>query len=46
MLFCWFALVCACQSGTNGSVLYDHAKHVILLVKVKIELNSSSNLNS
>ena len=38
-----FAL-CACQSDTNGFILYDHAKYVILLVKVKIVLNSSSNL--
>ena len=33
-----------CQSVTNGSFLYDHAKYVILLVKVKIVLNSNCNL--
>ena len=32
------------QSDTNGSSLYDHAKYVILLVKVKIVLNSSRDL--
>ena len=36
--------LCACQSYSNGSNLYDHAKYVILLVKIKIVLNSSSNL--
>ena len=25
VLFCLFALLCACQSDTNGSILYDHA---------------------
>ena len=35
---------CVCQRDTNGSSLYDHAKYVILLVKVKIVLNSSCNL--
>ena len=29
---------------TNDSILYDHDKYVILLVKVKIVLNSSKNL--
>ena len=29
---------------TNGSILYDYAKHMILFVKVKIVLNSSCNL--
>ena len=29
---------------TNNSTLYDHAKYVKLLVKVKIVLNSSCNL--
>ena len=37
--------LCAFQSDTNGSILYDHSKYVILvLVKVKIVLNSSCNL--
>ena len=38
---CFFACLplYACQSDTNGSILYDHAKYVILLVKVKIVLN-------
>ena len=27
--------LCSCQSDTNGSILYDHAKYVILLTKVK-----------
>ena len=36
--------LCVCQRDTNGSIFYDHAKYVILLVKVKIELNSSCNL--
>ena len=46
VLFCLFAVVynCTCQSDTNGSILYDHAKYVILLVKVKTVLNSSCNL--
>ena len=43
VLFCLFAL-CACQSDTNGSILHDHANYVILLVKVKIVLNSSCNV--
>ena len=34
----------ACQSDTDGFILYDHAEYVILLVKVKIVLNSSCNL--
>ena len=39
----------SCYSGagpdnTNDSILYDHAKYVVLLVKVKIVLNSSCNL--
>ena len=35
----------ACESNTNGSILYDHAKYVIsVLVKVKIVLKSSCNL--
>ena len=29
-------LLCGCQSDPNGSILYDHAKDVILLVKVEI----------
>ena len=37
--------LCVCQRDTYGSILYDHAKYVILLVKVKIVLNSSCNLN-
>ena len=41
----WFFLaglhLCVCQRDANGSILYDHAKYVILLVKVKIMLNSS-----
>ena len=43
---CFFACLplCACQSDTNGFILYDHAKYVILLVKIKIALNSSCNL--
>ena len=41
-----FLLVCpcVCQSDTNGSILYDNAKYVILLVKVEIVLNSCRNL--
>ena len=46
-IFCAF-LAClplrACQSDTNRSILYDHAQYVIVLVKVKIVLNSSGNL--
>ena len=55
MLFCNIKILCAflfgcpcvhtaCQSDTNGSILYDHAKYVVFLVEVKIALNSSSNL--
>ena len=47
VVFRLFALVCIVHIAlvdTNGSILYDHAKYVILLVKVKIMLNSSSNL--
>ena len=36
ILFCLFALL---RSDTNGYVLYDHTKYVILLVKVQIVLN-------
>ena len=45
-VFCAFLLVCffACQSDTNSSILYDHAKYVILLVKVKMVLNSICDL--
>ena len=43
VLFRSFAFV-LCQSDTIGSILNDHAQYVILLVKVKIVLNSSSNL--
>ena len=32
--------LCVCQSDTNGSILYDHAKYVLSLVKVKIVLSS------
>ena len=35
-----FLPLCACQSSTNGSNLYDLAKYVILLVKVKVVLNT------
>ena len=45
MLFCLFALD-AYRSDTNGSILYDHAKYVVLLIKVKIVLNNSCNLKS
>ena len=38
---CAFLLLCACQSDSHGSTLYDHAKYIILLVKVKIVINSS-----
>ena len=43
---CFFACLplCSCQTDTNGSILYDHAKYVIFLVKVKIVLNNSCNL--
>ena len=43
---CFFACLplCRYQSDSNGSILCDHAKHVILLVKVKIVSNSSRNL--
>ena len=43
-ILCAFLLVCpstseyVCQSDTNGSILYNYAKYVILLVKVKIML--------
>ena len=46
---CFFACLplSACQSKTNGSILYDHNKYVKLLAKVKkIVLNSSSNLHN
>ena len=33
-------LLCACQSDSTASILYDHAKLVILLIKVEIVLNS------
>ena len=36
--------LCACQSDTNGFILCDHAKYVMLLVKGKIVLNNSCNL--
>ena len=37
-----FLPLCACQSDTNGSILHDHAKYVIIvLVKIKTELTSS-----
>ena len=32
--------LCASQSDSHGSILYDHAKYVISLVKVKIVLSS------
>ena len=35
---------CACQSDANGFILYDDAKYVILLIKIKIVLNSSCSL--
>ena len=38
--FCVFLLVCP-QNDTNGFILYDHAKYVILFVIVKIVLNSN-----
>ena len=41
--FCFFALVCISKRH-YGFILLDHAKYVILLVKVKIVLNSSCNL--
>ena len=31
-------LLCACPSDTSSSVLYDHTKYVILLIKIKIVL--------
>ena len=43
-ILCAFLPLCACQRGTNGSILYDQAKYLILLVKVKIVLNSRCNL--
>ena len=46
--FCVLFFAClplrTCQSDTGGSILYDHAKYVILLVEIKIVLNSSCNL--
>ena len=30
----------ACQSDTDGSILYDHATYEVLLIKVKIVLNT------
>ena len=41
-----FLLVCPFVhvKATNGFISYDHTKYVISLVKVKILLNSSSNL--
>ena len=45
MLFCLFALD-AYRSDTNGSILYDQGKYVVLLIKVKIVLNNSCNLKS
>ena len=30
--------MCACQSDTNGSILYDHAKYVIFLEKLQLEV--------
>ena len=47
MIFCAFftsLALCACQSDTNGSILYHQAKYEILLVKVKMVLNGSCNL--
>ena len=44
-----FLLACPCvHVNTIGSVLYDQAKYVILLVKVfkKIVLNSSCNVHN
>ena len=43
-ILCAFLPLRACPSHANGSILYDHAKYVILLVKVEIVLNSSRNL--
>ena len=40
LTFCVFFAclpLCACQSDINGSILYDHAKCVTLVVRVKIE---------
>ena len=36
---CFFAglSLCAWQSNTNGSILYDHAKYVILLAVADLE---------
>ena len=33
--------LCACESYSHGSILYDDAKYVILLVTVNMVLNSS-----
>ena len=44
--FCACLPLCASQSDTDGSILYHHAKYVILLVKVKIVLNSSCNVHN
>ena len=38
--FCALLCLFACQNNTYGFILYDHAKYVISLVKVKIVLNS------
>ena len=37
---CFFACLplYACPSDTDGSVLYDHVKYVIFLVKIKINV--------
>ena len=43
-ILCAYLPSCVCQSDTNGSILYDHANYVILLVTVQIVLNSSPNL--
>ena len=36
--------LCVCERDTDGCSLHDHAKYVILLVKVKIVLDKSCNL--
>ena len=41
-LFCLFA----CQSDTYDCILYNHAKYVILLVKVKMVLNSNCRIHT
>ena len=46
-ILCAFLLVCPyvhTKGDSNGFILYDHAKHVILFGKVKVALNSSCNL--